>query len=77
MSISELKLNLVKKINASENEALLKTVDEIFASETDISKYYKKINDDIKISMKQIENGNYSTNEEVSKRSKEWIKKHM
>jgi predicted transcriptional regulator len=72
----EIKTNLINAINQTDNPVLLmeisKLIDIGFADEK-VIKLNKRQISDIETAIAQIENGEFLTNEEAKKQSKEWL----
>ena len=76
MITQEIKTNLINAINQTDNPVLLmdicKLIDIGFADEK-VIKLNKRQISDIETAIAQIENGEFLTNEEAKKQSKEWL----
>lgn len=72
----EIKKNLINAINQTDDPVLLmeisKLIDICFADEK-VIKLNKRQISDIETAIAQIENGEFLTNEEAKKQSKEWL----
>jgi len=78
MSMAELKKRLIDKIQKTDNENLLGEVSRLLGLESDEIEIYK-LNDGeknaIEEARRQIENGQFLTDEQASKEIGEWLNK--
>ena len=80
MSITELKSRITEKINHIDDEERLKEIDEMIDDEIILDKngvYHLSEEQiaEIEDSRKQIKNGQFLSDDEVRKRTEEWLKK--
>ena len=80
MSLTELRTTIIEKINHIEDEQQLKEIDEMINWEILFDKDgVLQLNEDqitaIKESQEQIKRGEYFTDEQVRKKTEEWLKK--
>lgn len=78
MATKELKADLIKKIQDTKEDYILEEVSRLLAFEEEVGEIYN-VNDEqrrlLNKSMKEVEDGEYLTDEEVQKETKEWLKK--
>jgi len=79
MKTHELKAKLISSINSTENQHILEEISKILEIEQQdiepikLNELQKKL---LSISLKQVKNGEYLTDEEANKDIDEWFNKH-
>lgn len=77
MNIHSQKIELAQLIFNIDDKAILKKVKEVLSPSKDsiLDSLHDDVKKSVEISLKQFENGEYKSHEEVMKKYKKWLKK--